>query len=152
MLSERYKPIYKSIVSPEELSRYFKEEGNFSIVGYEYSWWILIGGLITCPICGKKAVIIPYGVTIPIEKSKYVPCHCAVSLDYGYICYHWCNEELGDLYENMSTFDLSSHPSFRNVRINKSKGYYFYHKESHKEESEDITKSFKVLIRDSFCI
>jgi len=147
MALKTYKSIYKSFVSPEELSRYFKEKENFTIVGYEYSWWFLVGGLITCPICSKKAVIIPYGVTLPIEKSKHVPCHCAVSLDYGHICYHWCNEELGNLYEDMSTFDLCYHPSFSNIHMEENKGSFFFHK-----ESEDITESFKVFINDSFSI
>ncbi len=145
---------YKSTVSPEELSGYFREREKFSYLRFVLSsWWFLVGGLITCPICGKKAVIIPYGAYLPIEKSKHVPCFCTVKLDSGTICCHWCVKELGGMHENFSSFGFIYPSSFINPYIKGAlagkKISFFPHEE---EEFKDITGLFKVLIRDSIYI
>lgn len=49
----------------------------------------LFGGIITCPLCGSRAVII--APDMPLEDD--VPCHCIVGPYSGKIYGHYCTKD-----------------------------------------------------------
>ncbi len=86
--------IYDGPVSPVKLSRIFKSESFKKGLVMKYvrtaEWKHLIGNLITCPLCGKRAVIVDTFVSLPIKKTIDIPCICYIDLDTCYIDSHWC--------------------------------------------------------------
>jgi len=98
-------------------------------------WYRLIGELITCPICGKKAVIIPCGIVLPISETHHTPCHCCINISHGYIAFHWCTTSRyntkNQWWAPYSTTDCYPHSSER------------------WDNGIDVCKSFGKLIKDS---
>ena len=55
-------------------------------------WSHLIGKLITCILCGKKAIILRSDWSIPyIFFNSF--CFCAISIGTADLSYHWCSEK-----------------------------------------------------------
>jgi len=103
----------KFCMSPERLSKIIRESNPFINAG----WPNLIGKLITCPLCGRKAVIVPYGIELPVEKPFGTPCHCAISLATGDVICHWCvtdeccdkrNHYYPSSYIRMEDYDMNT--------------------------------------------
>ncbi len=118
-------------MSPEKLSELLRVGEIYPIVSYNI-WCKLIGKLITCPICSKKAIIVPFGLSLPMEKVRYIPCHCSISLGDGVIVNHWCaNDECIKRSQN--------HP-FRSFWDSWDIGW---------DNGVDVCKSFGELIKDS---
>ncbi len=86
---ELYPVSYKSSMNAENLSKTFRR-GELSYPLIPSIWSKLVGKLIDCPMCDRKAVIVPYGIELPIKRLSDIPCHCAISLNTGVIICHWC--------------------------------------------------------------
>ncbi len=160
-------------VSAEELSKLFTsgEVISFISITANENWcWYLIGRIITCPICGRKAVIVPADIEIPIEKNSDIPCHCAVDLDNGEIFFHWCakinGNKVGDyfsiVFNNIADFHVyykSSEKFNPNAYYNSLEKYrgspgtvestYDYMHRLLKNRDNDTCKLFKILMKIS---
>lgn len=81
-------------MSPEKFSKLLKDRSFvIDLTGDVNDWSHLIGNLFTCPLCGKKAVIIMIGTKVPVRRVKDVPCHCAIGIEYAEIYYYWCRKK-----------------------------------------------------------
>jgi len=167
---------YTGPVSAEELSKLFRSGeviSSISITANENWCWYLIGRIITCPICGENAVIIPADIEIPIEKNSDIPCHCAVDLDNGEIFFHWCakinGDKIGDycsiVFDEIIYFARTDHissdefkhsvyynplekanPDFSDKRVEST---YDYTRRLLKNRNNDVCKLFKILMKIS---
>jgi len=159
-----YDRVYKNFVTPEKLSRLLKEEAIVPLIYIDPTdidrgtrWWCLIGQLITCPICSRKAVITPYRIRLPIEKNSSIPCHCAVEMGTGKIRYHWCNKINRDKEDDYTIVVFSNYPShffnvyyspFCDIGADSTLSFKEYNLIIHR----DVCKSFRTCMRNSYRI
>lgn len=127
----------KSTMSPKKLSKLLKERGarEFTFIKTYKEWVFLLGGLITCPLCGEGAVIVPYGISLPIRKNFNIPCHCSISLSSGKIYYHLCIEDNGK--NNQRYFSTFSTSNLRGPGIRL-------------REHKDVCKLFTIIMRNGY--
>jgi len=66
----------------------------------------LIGSIITCPLCGNKAVIVPLGMSL----ENNLPCHCIIGQHTGNIYEYHCTKSklTSDLVINEERFFINS--------------------------------------------
>lgn len=139
-----YSKRYNSFVSPKKLSKLLKSGKIFPILSSTI-WCKLIGQLITCPICNRKAVIIPFDFILPIVETHHTPCHCSISMAQGYIAFHWCvddNRDDNKENERNQYWSLFS-PTTENYGIPLCEPW---------DNGIDVCKSFGKFIKDSYKI
>ncbi len=159
-----YGRIYKNFVTPEKLSRLLKEGAIIPLIYIDRidadrgtRWWCLIGQLITCTICSKKAVITPYRIHLPIEKNSSIPCHCAIEIGTGKIRYHWCNKINRDKEDNYTSVVFDDYPNhffhvycYPSCDVGITSSLPF--KEYNLIINRDVCKSFETCMRNSYRI
>jgi len=137
-------------MSPRRLSRILKDPIELDREVYGSKWWNLVGKIISCPLCDGEAVIVPFGVDLPVVSSRNIPCHCAVGTNTGFIIYHWCARDQieGPAYFSGKSFDFMTHSSFYNPNVikenNKLYNSYFFFR-GH-ENRRDVCNFFKVFV------
>jgi len=72
--------------TPEEFGKYIKDKFRdpFSPL------WHLIGQVIQCPLCNRKAVIVSRFLVV---VGAYTICRCGINVETGELSYHWCFKE-----------------------------------------------------------
>jgi len=121
-------------MSPEKLSKLLKSGKLFPIVSGTI-WCKMIGDLITCPVCGRKSVIVPFGFILPIVETHHTPCHCSINIAHGYIAFHWCvddNRDDNGENERNQYWSSSITPEYWNNGIDVCKSFGEFIKDSHR--------------------
>lgn len=118
----------EAYMPPEELSKIIEDEELFLPLS-KGIWLKLIGKLITCPVCSRKAVIVPFGMEIPVENPYDAPCHCSISLATGDIVCCWC--------VNDEHYNKRSHC------------HLYYYNMFYDKESTDVCSAIEIFMRTS---
>lgn len=86
-------------ITPEGLSRFLKSQDFKEKIAKDYprasmywDWFHLVGNIMTCPWCGRKAVIITIGLDIS-QTIINSSCYCRIDQKTGDIFSYWCVEK-----------------------------------------------------------